>query len=348
MDQTALLRELGFYCPDGPDSPGAHDHLVEKMTSPPTESIHLEVKSKSRPEHPGPDKDDKENFAKALSAFANSDGGLLIWGFKESGRKDETSSYTPCPITNVRRFVDKLNELESGAVQPPVEGTLHLPIADEGGNGFAITVVPKSEKTPHMGRYEGHSEYYFRVGGRFERMEHYQVEDMFGRRAVPRLEVVELCVDLYDTHSQHSGTVILVLRNAGRGMASRWGIDVYIPYPYNHNLNYDQPINPLLLKVEHNVVLPCGLPNRPYTALRLRNPPELPLFADETIKVWPTERVFGSVDLAKSKQPWLPDEINEEISSGPAVRYVLHADQMTAVWGSVALNDFVELRTLHS
>jgi predicted HTH transcriptional regulator len=47
------------------------------------ESLYVDFKEVANPTNPMKQNDDKENFAKALSGFANSNGGVLIWGVRE-------------------------------------------------------------------------------------------------------------------------------------------------------------------------------------------------------------------------------------------------------------------------
>ena len=49
------------------------------------EDLHLEFKTVS--DNPF-NKDDRKNFAKALSGFGNSAGGLVIWGVEERASQD--------------------------------------------------------------------------------------------------------------------------------------------------------------------------------------------------------------------------------------------------------------------
>lgn len=69
------------------------DELVEKER----ENDFLECKTKGKPNEWSPGKDDLKNFAKALSGFANTEGGVLIFGL--DARK------------NVEDGIDKINEI---------------------------------------------------------------------------------------------------------------------------------------------------------------------------------------------------------------------------------------------
>lgn len=44
------------------------------------EYLFLDFKLKTDPRSPNLSKDDKKNYAKALSGFSNTSGGIIIWG----------------------------------------------------------------------------------------------------------------------------------------------------------------------------------------------------------------------------------------------------------------------------
>ena len=85
------------------------------------EDLHLDFKGTNGSElrH----RDDKKNYAQALSAFANSDGGILIWGI-DARKNDEgiDCATDDKPLEDVKRFMGRLNELESDAVLPVIDG----------------------------------------------------------------------------------------------------------------------------------------------------------------------------------------------------------------------------------
>jgi len=175
--------------------------------------------------------DDKRSIARSLSGFANSEGGLIIWGV--DARKNDRgidAATALSPITELDRLVPRLNELTGEATSPVVEGVRHRPI-DIGDNaGFGVTYVPESETGPHMARL-GENRYYKRSGDSFYVMEHFDVQDMFGRRKQPKLE---LSIRITGTGSQ---TVIyLGIQNNGRGTARAPYLAFTIPAPFQHNM----------------------------------------------------------------------------------------------------------------
>jgi hypothetical protein len=160
----------------------AIDNLLEQRTP---ESLYLEFKTtKAEP--------DRKRVASMLSGFANSAGGIIVWGIAterhpDSGR-DVASERKPIP--DVERFVTRLEQFTRFALSPSLAGIEHRIVsADSTGSGFAATYVPESSVGPHMA-LEGNESYFKRSEGEFYRMEHFDVADMFGARQRPALRLV--------------------------------------------------------------------------------------------------------------------------------------------------------------
>jgi schlafen family protein len=111
--------------------------------------------------------DDKRHLAQMLSAFANSSGGLIVWGVDARPNDDGIDCATALQeIPRVAVLLTRLNELDGAAVYPIVGGVLHRTILAEPGStsGFAVTLVPESDSGPHMAKM-GEDRYYKRSGG---------------------------------------------------------------------------------------------------------------------------------------------------------------------------------------
>lgn len=199
------------------------------------ENIFLEFKTLNRSDlnHA----DDRKNFAKALSGFANSSGGIIVWGIGASRNSDGIDcASTPALIKNLPLLISRFNQLTGEAVSPFVEGVQHRPIPTDGDRGFAVTVVPESDAGPHMAKL-GEDRYFKRSGDSFYKMEHFDLEDMFGRRRKPKIEL------LVERSGVGSGTsVLLSIVNSGRGTAK---------YPYLA-FNATEPFKPSELGVDGN------------------------------------------------------------------------------------------------
>ena len=132
---------------------------------------------------------DRKNLARALSGFANSAGGIVVWGVRTRPNKtglDVAAELVPIP--NVSAFVAKLHELTPLYVTPPVEEVIHRKFGRPDDSGFAASFIPESDRGPHMA-LAGHHRYFKRAGDRYYRMEHFDISDMFGRRQRPALRL---------------------------------------------------------------------------------------------------------------------------------------------------------------
>lgn len=133
---------------------------------------------------------DKENFARAVCGFANSEGGIIVWGV--DCRNDPQRGDVPTakhPIRMVKRFLSYLEGATSGCTLPPHVDVRHHAIEIPGTeDGFVVTFVPKSMFAPHqciVGKYR--DRYYVRVGSNFELAPHGLLSGMFGRQPFPNI-----------------------------------------------------------------------------------------------------------------------------------------------------------------
>lgn len=194
------------------------DGINEYIATKQEEHLQLDFKTinKSDLSH----RDDRKTLAKALSGFSNSSGGLIIWGVV--GVKDTTGidcAVGKQEIDQLKIFISRLNELTGQAVSPIVDGVQHKPIFVEEDRGFAITLVPESDSGPHMAKL-GEHRYYKRSGAGFYKMEHFDLEDMFGRRRRPNLIVRADPIEIRQPGQPGAKLLILIsIENIGRGTA---------------------------------------------------------------------------------------------------------------------------------
>ena len=167
---------------------------------------------------------DKKNLAEVLSGFANSAGGIAIWGVatrRDAAGLDIASEIKP--ISPIQTFVTRLREASVLAVTPEIIGVRHRSIALGGGeSGVAATYVPESERGPHMA-LNGHDRCFKRAQDRFYRMAPYDIADMLGRRQRPALDIAYFLqkTSTYWQNVTHAEIQItLTLINHGRASAS--------------------------------------------------------------------------------------------------------------------------------
>jgi hypothetical protein len=88
----------------------------------------------------------KSIWSEYLGAFANSDGGILIWGINAPKRNAQNLSLAP----DAEGFADWLREQQVNATDPPIQGVRIEAICEPGANeGFVVCCIPRSTLAPH-------------------------------------------------------------------------------------------------------------------------------------------------------------------------------------------------------
>lgn len=173
------------------------------------EDLYLDFKNVADPRL---QREDRKTFAVALSGFANSDGGLIVWGVDARPNPQGVDCAVALnEISDVQLSLTRLNELTGQCVSPLVDGVIHKAVPSTGAAGFCVTLIPPSESGPHMAK-GGEDRYFKRAGSAFYRLEHFDVADMFGRRHRPKL-VLTL------QKEGHGQSVLVFVKNEGRGIA---------------------------------------------------------------------------------------------------------------------------------
>src|SRR5215469_16821809 len=91
-------------------------------------------------------RDDRKTFATAVSGFANSSGGLIVWGVDARKNQEGIDCVVGLPgITNIDQMIARLNQLTGEAVEPSAGGIVHRAIHGTGDRGFAVSKVPESD-----------------------------------------------------------------------------------------------------------------------------------------------------------------------------------------------------------
>lgn len=142
------------------------------LADPVFETEHLDFKAACAPpaNTPIPDANVKKTWSEALAGFANTSGGILIWGIdarKPAGSDvDAANGFLLVPDPNALR--SRLQELHHQATDPPVPGVEFLAIADpaDAGKGFVICYIPESDYKPHRAELAS-KRWMIRVGDSF-------------------------------------------------------------------------------------------------------------------------------------------------------------------------------------
>ncbi len=199
----------------------SEDDFKRMITDHVKEDLYLEFKQKRDRSKAQLEDNDKVNFSRALSGFANSDGGILIWGV-ETFKRDESAKSLK-PITDVDGFIRSLKSSLTNSVQPFVDNVLIEKISTDASEqvGFVKCLIPQSDKTPHRAML-AEREYYKRSTEGFYRLEHFDLEDMFGRRQKPLL-VMHFASNDYPGDDPEMREVKFSFINEGRWTAQHYG-----------------------------------------------------------------------------------------------------------------------------
>jgi len=116
------------------------------------------------------DKDVKRIWSEALSGFANTEGGVLVWGIdarKNLVTKIDCASGLSL-VKEPATFVSRLKELHSQATDPPIPGVDYWYAPDDRADncGFVVSYVSESKFKPHRAEGAGRN-YYIRAGDSF-------------------------------------------------------------------------------------------------------------------------------------------------------------------------------------
>jgi len=191
------------------------------------EGLHLEFKLKTTPTRPDVEPDDRALVGKALSGFANVEGGVLVIGIATrnvKGGADKVQGVAS--ITGVTAFAGKLERDIRTLTDPPIAGLIVKPVLKAGAEdtGVVAIYVPESDGGPHRvanGTTDVNDRYFMRTAASTVTMPHSLLADRFGRQAQPKLRL------LARLHGGGANIQLLLrLRNEGRGTARRPAVHI--------------------------------------------------------------------------------------------------------------------------
>jgi hypothetical protein len=129
-------------------------------------------------------------LAKDVSAMANSDGGIIIFGIKEEGgfpieikwiKEEEDKKYKE-RIEQIidSKIFDKIKDIEVRKV-----------LSDDKTRFIIVIEIQQSDIAPHQVHEDSiQRRYYNRHGSITSQMEHYEIKDLFHKRKIPLLRII--------------------------------------------------------------------------------------------------------------------------------------------------------------
>lgn len=121
-------------------------------------------------------KEDSENnikkiWSESLSGFANSGGGVIVWGVDAKQKERDDGQKVDCAnglslVHGVDAFKSRLKELQTRLTDPPVANVEIESFTVSGDDGFVVCYIPASKFAPHRAEGAGKN-YYIRAGESF-------------------------------------------------------------------------------------------------------------------------------------------------------------------------------------
>lgn len=185
------------------------EYIQKELLGQAFENNWMECKQKEKPEKSEVSEGDWLYFAKAQSGFANTSGGVLIWGLKATKKDDTDIVHSIAEIQGLKAFESRMRELETRGVERLIEGIEYKAIEKKKDTGILAIFIPQSRRPPHRSLRD--FKFYIRAGGTFSSLDLNIIEELFHRRSMPELD---FCV-----RYENSSHVRVILKNAGEASA---------------------------------------------------------------------------------------------------------------------------------
>lgn len=182
--------------------------------------------------------DDNKNLSKGISGFANSEGGVLIWGVDCRRNGDGVEVAAKHPLRDVRGFRTKVEGAISRLTVPPHASVRALEILEENGEeGYLAVLIPKSFDGPVRSTVTNN--YHLRSGSNFEIVPHDALAGMFGRAPRPVIghNVVMRFARMDERRESFVVSIGLIVMNTGAVLAERPYLSIWLndlPADYVH------------------------------------------------------------------------------------------------------------------
>lgn len=211
------------------------------------EGVNLELKRAS-----ALSKENADKITKTFSAFANSDGGVVIYGVAEQDHVASDYSFV-----DGNKITSEHISLLARYVQPAIDGLTIYPIRkdDDFTKSIYVVKVPRSDKAPHMAKDH---KYYKRNNVESIPMEDFDVKDVMSRIHIPKLRFIGCFTSRipYKFGNQESTKIsfIVMIDNYGRVLSRDYKIISYF-FCVDDNLSPQYtPIHALVTKAKTLVI----------------------------------------------------------------------------------------------
>lgn len=134
-------------------------------------------------------KDILKTWSEAVSGFANTEGGVLIWGIDCRKTDGVDAACGVALIENPVALKSLLLTNINQTTDPPVQGILLREIVGFDGKGFLVCLVPESTNKPHRAEQKTNKPYMIRAGDSFVVPSPSLLRSMFYPRVSPDIQI---------------------------------------------------------------------------------------------------------------------------------------------------------------
>ena len=120
-------------------------------------------------ELPGDSPSEKKEFLADVSSFTNASGGDIVYGIIEDRGTGIPQKLEGLNIENVDQEILKLDSRIRDGIEPRIIGIAIQPVKLSNSNTVLIIRIPKSWRSPHRVKFQGHNKFYGRsTNGKYE------------------------------------------------------------------------------------------------------------------------------------------------------------------------------------
>ena len=208
---------------DAPQTPSDLQSFIDLQIQ---EGLHLDYKASA-----SLTKAKRGEIAKDASAFANSDGGLIVYGIEEEGHLPVR---VDAGVESAKYSREWLEQVIQSNISPTLDGLRIVSIDLDGSNCAYAVEIAKSYRGPHQERVS--NRYYRRHNFRSVPMEDYEINDVRSRSSVvPKL--LHVGVEIL-----HGMIIYIAVSNPGDEVAADVGLDFSPELPWRGRDTPPQPL----------------------------------------------------------------------------------------------------------
>jgi len=178
----------------------------------------------------------EHDMSKYVSAWANYDGGYIVFGVKDPRSGEPLVIDAGVPLDIKPRLADWLDDVIPHLVEPPLRkvSTCLIPSRPKKskiapGNVLVAIHIAESDGAPHQALDH---KYYQRLGRKLYPLKHRAIQDIVGRRRFPKIRTTIL---VHNGGGLSEPSVFWKMENLGVALARHWKVIVKFPTSINNH-----------------------------------------------------------------------------------------------------------------